>query len=119
MSEFLTVDGFRELAEKERRVERVDLPNGSHVFVRELSAKEAGPVDSAMRGDWGDVTVQIVMLATCDENARRIFTEDDLEMIGEIGRGNLTPIAAAALRVSGSATDAAKKNDSENESDGS
>jgi hypothetical protein len=81
--------------------ERVDLPEwGGFVHVRTLTAGERDRFEGWTQGDRFDrFRAKLAVLAVCDEEGRRVFTDDDIEPLAAKSTKPLDRIAEAAFRL--------------------
>lgn len=100
-------------------VERVPVPEwgeNAEVLVRGLSAADQLEMASvsfdgqdAERSDTLKLMIKIPARCIVDENGRRLFTDDDIDALGEKSRTALQRIMETAMRLSDLEVDAAKK----------
>ncbi len=83
--------------------ERVDLPEGKHVYVRYLLACEQDRLEAQTgkerRSGHLNFRGRIVALCACDEQGNRIFTDDDAEELGRRPSPIIDPIAEKAVEI--------------------
>jgi hypothetical protein len=107
----LSRDSFTQVKVPQETVEVPEL--GGSVIVRGLTARGRDELDaSLMRGkgrkrtvDMQDFRAKLVCRCVVDEEGKRIFSDDDLPMLGELPASVLCPLFDVAHRLSGYATD--------------
>lgn len=108
----LTREKFIAAAQDKRRMEEIPVPElGDTVFVRELSAAERDQFETSMlhlskqgkvQGtNLANLRARLAVLAICDEQGRRLFSDDDAKILGQLGASALQRIFEAAQRLSG------------------
>lgn len=114
----LTREDILRLAEVPPPVEAVDCPAlGGRVCVRGLTCKEADAYQASnMRFDSKGRVVQqpnargrLLALALCDERGKRLFTDDDAGMLGDIPAAAVQPALDRARALNGMADDAVEE----------
>lgn len=92
------------------KVERVRVPEfGGDVLVRELTARQRDEFDeSNIKGRGKNMQVvlknmraKLVARSVVDEDGRQVFTEADIEAMGELPAAGLEKIFAVAQRLNG------------------
>jgi hypothetical protein len=105
------------LGAKDVTVKTVDVPEwGGPVNVRVMSGARRGYIESrVLKGDMqqGDMRIIVCASTICDDEGFAIFTNDDIELLGEKSSIALDRVFAAALELNGmqsGAVEEAKKN---------
>lgn len=108
MSKILTADDFR--AAKSRPPRAVDVPGYGTAYVRALTAGErdrfdqgnytVGP-DGRPQLSLGDVSARLVALCACDQDGRRLFTDDAVDQLNDLPSDLVEPVASAAQDFNG------------------
>ncbi|OJW26899.1 MAG: hypothetical protein BGO49_21500 [Planctomycetales bacterium 71-10] len=100
----LTREAFLQAREPRRELVAVpEFGEGATAYVRQITAGERDEFEASMQRKRGkDIRVRLVILATCDAEGRRIFTDDDVPSLRELPAAALEPIVNAYLRMNGS-----------------
>lgn len=84
---------------------RVELPAGKGtIFVRGLSLRERDDLDRsafAPGQPLGDIRVQLLLRALCDEGGARLFADGEADAVAALDAGILQPAFLAAAELSG------------------
>lgn len=98
------------LKKEEFKVERVDLPNGDHVFIRQMSAKMKDDLESSImkkvfkdgqfdfEQDFSGFNAKLAALSLCDETGALLLSLKDAPLLAENKPSSM--IDAIAVRVS-------------------
>jgi hypothetical protein len=102
---------------KDVKIKTVDVPEwGGAVNVRVMSGARRGYIESkVLRGEMqqGDMRIIVCASTICDDDGFAIFTNDDVELLGEKSSTALDRVFEAALELNGmksGAIEEAKKN---------
>lgn len=105
------------LAAEDRDTIQIEVPEwGGSVLIRKISGKQRGRIEglkSAGTLDFADFRGMMCACSICDEDGFQIFTNDDVDALGEKSADALDRVFDAALRLNGMAAGAveeAKKN---------
>lgn len=91
------------------KVERVETPEwGGHVFVKEMSGAQRDRFElSTVKGkgpkteaNLENLRARLVAWTVCDDNGKRLFTEDDIKALGSKGSAVLTRLFTKAQELS-------------------
>lgn len=98
------------LKKEEFKVERVDLPNGDYVFIRQMSAKMKDDLESSImkkvfkdgqfdfEQDFSGFNAKLAALSLCDETGALLLSLKDAPLLAENKPSSM--IDAIAVRVS-------------------
>lgn len=87
---------------KDSRVERVTVPElGGEVCIARLTAAEADKIAKIPEDCPGSVGVAI--LGVCDEDGKRLFSDDDAAALGKLPATAMKKLADAILELAGRA----------------
>jgi len=97
------------LAANDLRVERVDVPEwGGSVLVRGLTAAERDAFDLAATIEQGgrrvvnfhQLRARLVAISAVDESGKRLFTDDDVELLAQKSGSAVGRVFEVAMRLS-------------------
>lgn len=94
------------------RTEEIEVPAwGGSVFVRQLGIVERIAFQQAGAEGPGDnsLWVRLALLAVCDADGARLFTDEDLATLCEMDGAALEPVVEAAMRLNGFLTPAERE----------
>lgn len=92
----------------DRRREEVEVPEwGGSVFIGVLSGSERDVFETSIleanksgRG-YSNIRARLAALTICDDNGERLFSEDDVEALGQKSSKALDRVFEAAQRING------------------
>lgn len=99
-----TKDALRAMFSTGPIVHEVALPNGDIGYVREMSAHERTQFEYTLdekRGGTQRVREVLVVMCACDDLGSRLFTDDDVALVGSLPSGFVEPYFLRACEVNG------------------
>jgi hypothetical protein len=102
----LTRDALLGQAAKTPKMKKLDIPDlGGHVFLKGLSGRERDEFEIGLRTPKGELRPNIraraAVVSLCDEQGVRLFTSDDIRLVGEMRADILQNIFNAFQAVNG------------------
>lgn len=97
------------LKSQDIKIERVEVPEwGGEVCIRTINGFERGQLETLVMGVQAKdkeaaktFHIRIASLCLSDENGKRLFSDDDLEVLGQKSGEVLARLVDVALRVNG------------------
>ncbi len=89
----------QDLMTRKLAIRKIDIPEWGTVYIRRLAGGEQDNWEKSIKDlDAWQLKVQILLRTLCDEEGKRLFTDNDSELLNEIDGSVLVKLARLALK---------------------